>query len=86
MVGAMWSRMVVGPVIHSTVPSVRLPASRSICSPSAATSTGTRSSLGTLSCRLALTVSPLKDTGCPSASGISTSRYSRRCRTGRAKS
>ena len=36
IVGAMWVRIVSGPTHHRIVPSVRRPARRSICSPSAA--------------------------------------------------
>ena len=46
MVGAMWLSIVLGPVIHVTVPSASSPVSFSMVGPSAATSTGTRGTPG----------------------------------------
>ena len=84
--GTMWSRTVPGPVIHNTVPSVCSPARRSICGPSAATTTGTRPGDGVVSPMFARTVVPLNAAGCLSSSGSRTARYSRMCRIGRLKS
>ena len=79
--------MVFGPVIQVTVPSVRVPASLSSCGPRAATTTGTGVESGMVSATLlAVSVSPAKAAVSSCSSGIRIDRYSRRWRTGLAKS
>ena len=75
----MWPPMVAVPVIQVMVPSARRPASLSMVSPKAATSTGGASTLAMSSGAKALVVtrSPSQRTVSPRSRGISDVRYSR---------
>ena len=81
-VGMVRSASVRGPTHHVLVPSARVPATRSICGPSAATTTDGRTEPATVMAPCTRNSSPSYFTGWPSSRGISTERYSRRWRTG----
>lgn len=76
------SASVLGPTHQVEVPSASAPVTRSICGPSAATSTDGLLLPGTETPPFTRNSSPAKLTGLPSSSGISTDRYSLRWRTG----
>lgn len=81
-VGMVSSASVRGPTHQVWVPSVIEPATRSICGPSAATTTDGRTEPATEMAPCTRNSSPWNCTARPSSSGISTLRYSRRWRTG----
>ncbi|GAA2852670.1 hypothetical protein GCM10010517_10390 [Streptosporangium fragile] len=85
MEGVTWSATVLGPVIHSTVPSAISPANLSMRGASAAMSTGRPRGPGVVSPRWALRVSPWNDAFSPRTSGRRIDRYSRMCRAGLSK-